>query len=113
MVKRRLVTLSFALLLTACDPITPPFMKNALATPIDVTITYTNAVETRDTWQPQMEVACGRDDAQLTSLSVRAGRRVIHHLDQADIGRMLRSVSDPRKVVWEIRLNSIVPVPKR
>ena len=99
-----------ALLLGGCDPISPPFMQNATTVPLDVTISYTNSAVTRDTWRPHMQVACGRRDAEITELVVRSGGRVIHRLAGAEIRRMMQSVPDPRKVVWQIQCHAISPV---
>jgi hypothetical protein len=102
-----------ALLLAGCDPISPPFMQNALSVPIEVAIAYTDATQTHDLWQPQMTVACGRADAEILDLTVEASGHTIHHLSAADVRRMLQSVSNPRAVVWEIRRSAITPVAKR
>ena len=113
MLKRSVITVLFALLVAGCDTITPPFMKNALAAPIEVSIAYTNSVETRDTWLPQMMVACGREGTEISKLTVKSDGRVIHRLDRADIAHMLRSVADPKKVVWQIQRHALVPVSNR
>jgi hypothetical protein len=105
--------LFFALLLAGCSPITPPFMQNAMTVPIEVTIAYTTASTTHDIWRPQMTVACGREGAEITDLRIKASGHIIHHLSAQDIKRMLRSVPDPRAVVWEIRRTQIVPVSER
>jgi len=102
-----------AVFVAGCDTVLPPFMRNALATPIDVRIAYTNGVVTHDTWQPGIEVACGRANALPVSLSVTSAHHVLHHLDQAQITAIFGSVSDIRKIIWEIRQHAIVPVASR
>ena len=88
-------------------------MQNATAAPLDVTISYTNAVVTRDTWRPEMLVACGRADTEITEVIVRSGGRVIHRLSGAEVRRVMQSVPDPRKIVWRIQRHSITPVTLR
>ena len=96
--------------LGGCDPITPPFMRNGLSGPIEVKTAYSNGVITDDVWQSGMEVACGRKDATIAAMTIKAQGAVIHQLRALDIRRMERSVPDMRKVVWEIRKTEIVPL---
>jgi hypothetical protein len=102
---------AIGVLLSACDPIYPPFMRNGLNAPLRVRTVYSSGEITDDEWSPQMEVSCGRKEAQVNSMSVTLEGREIHHLDQNDIIRMTKSVKDMRKVIWEIRRNQIVPLP--
>ena len=110
MVKPSLIAILLALFLAGCDESTPPFIQNALTAPIEVSTTYTNSISTRDTWLPQMIVACGRADADISRMTIKADGRVIHRFGQADIAHMLHSVADARKVIWQVQRHSIVPV---
>ena len=108
-----LVVFLFALVLEGCHFVLPPFMQNAMAVPLDVMITYSDSASTHDTWQPEMQVACGRQEADITQIIVKTEGRVIHRLTGADVHRMLQSVPDPRKVIWQVQRHSIIPVTMR
>lgn len=106
------VITALAFLLSGCDFIYPPFMRNGLDRPIRVRTIYTNGEITDDEWAPRMEVACGRKDAKIKLLTVTLQGKPIQQLDLNDIGRMENSVKDMRKVIWEVRRNQIVRLPR-
>ena len=96
--------------MAACDPTYPLFLRNGIATPITVQITFEEGAPSEGVLQPGERLAFLHTKGEIERVVVFSEGRKLHDLDRQSLLDMRNSVPDLRQVTWNIQTYGIKPL---
>ena len=96
--------------LTACDPTYPLFLRNGLVAPITVRATFEEGAVSEGVLNPGERLAFLRPKGEIKNIAVFSEGRLLHEFDKKTLFEMKNSVPNPRLVTWNIQSDGIKPL---
>ena len=110
-IKRLAIGLAL-LVVSACDPSLPLYLRNGCAEYITVKTFFTDGTVSEGALEPGQRLAYMHvpRNVDIEKVTVFLKGAVIHTLDRAKLTSMLSSVKDPRHITWNIEEHGIRPL---
>ncbi|MFU8832403.1 MAG: hypothetical protein ACNA7J_09630 [Wenzhouxiangella sp.] len=107
---RFVLTLIALVVLTACDPTYPLFLRNGLETQVTVQTKFEEGVSSEGVLQPGERLTFLHPEGKIASVIVYSEGHILYEFDKQALLDMHNSVSDPRQVTWNIQSDGVKPL---
>lgn len=92
---------------SGCDPVYPLFLRNGLTKPVTVQTQFDGDAPMEGVLQPGQRLAFLHPKGDIERVIVIYEGRTLHELHGAALLDLRNSVTDPRRVTWNIELDGI------
>lgn len=99
-----------ALVVTSCDPIYPPFIRNDVGSQIIIRVDYNDGTSSEGVLRPQERLVFGPKGQDIRHLRIMLGSKTLYDLDAQALAKLQNSEANSRKITWSIGVDGIEPV---
>ena len=107
---RHVLVVVVLVVLAACDPAYPLFLRNGLATPITVRATFEEGAPSEGVLRPGERLTFLHPKGEIKYIVILSEGQKLHELDKKALLDMRNSIPNPRLVTWNIQSDGIKPL---